>query len=496
MRQRILTAALIVLCSWAALGALSARELPPPASPPQPPHVPAPIVQTLPNGLKIAVIERSGLPIVTLTLAIRTGSEADPPSLPGTAQLVASLLDEGTAHRSAMQIAALIDGAGGTLDTGAEWDDSYATLSVLSGQTPLAFDLLSDIIMHPKFASQEVERIRKQTLSALDILRHDPGYLADTMAERMVFGGTPYAHPAGGVESSVRRITPEDLRAFHSRYYQPGNAVLVVSGDVETAQALDLAERTFGRWQGSELPVSAPDKTSRASRSRQVIVVDDPDAVQTEIRIANPAIRRNSPDYDALSVANQILGGPAENLLFSALRSRRGLVYGASSSLVCYRAAGAWESKTATSTDSTLKTVRLMLDQMKRLRHRALGEEDLQMAQDYLIGHMALQFGTPDRIAERVLELMIYNLPLNTWSLYPQEIRQLTRGQVLDATRRYLDPQQAVIVLVGNAAAFKQDLKKLGHVRVIPLANVDFAAANLESPPKRAIGNTSGALTR
>ncbi len=467
-----------------ALSLLSARELPPAALPPQPPRVSVPVVHSLPNGLKVAIIERHDLPLVTMTLAIRTGSEADPSGLPGTAQFVASLLDEGATHRSAMQIAALIDGAGGALDTGAGWDNSYVTLSVLSGQTQLGFDLLSDITLHPKFAAQEVERIRKQTLSALDILRHDPGYLADTAVERMVFAGTPYAHPADGVEESIHRITPEELRAFYARYYQPKNAVLVVSGDVQTARAMDVVNHYFGGWQGSGLPLRPavqPLQKAQITHSRQIIVIDDPDATQTKIRVANRAVGRNSPDYDALAVANQILGGPAENLLFTVLRGRHGLAYGASSDLVCYRGAGAWESKTATSTDTTLVAVRLMLGQMKRLRHHAIGSEDIQMAQDYLIGHMALQFDTPDRVAERFLELMIYNLPLNTWTAFPQAIDRLTKDQVLDATRRYLNPDRAVIVLVGNASVFKQNLKQLGQVRVIPMDKVDLAAVDLES---------------
>ncbi len=449
---------LTTLITLGALGLLCARELPPAALPPEPPHVPVPAVHALPNGLKIAVIERPDLPIVTMTLAIRTGSEADPPRLPGTAQFVASLLDEGTTRRSAMQIAGLIDGAGGTLDTGADWDDSYATLTILSGKTQLGFDLLSDVILHPKFASQEVERVRKQTISALDVLRDDPGYLADTAEERLVFEGTPYAHPADGVEQSIHRITREDLLAFHARYYQPENAVLVISGDIRASQALDLAQYYFGGWQGSPAPARLPARSSRGARgatagdSRQILVIDDPGAVQTEIRIASRAPGRDSPDYDALFLANQVLGGPAENLLFSVLRARRGLVYGASSALVCYRRAGAWESESATSTESTVTVVRLMLEQMKRLRHRALSSEDLQMARDYLVGHMALQFDTPDRTAQRVLELMIYNLPLNTWVGFTQDIQHLTQNQVLDATQRYLDPDRAVIVLVGNAA--------------------------------------------
>ncbi|MGH9355495.1 MAG: M16 family metallopeptidase [Terriglobia bacterium] len=485
-------AVLLILCLCGATSRLRAREMPPLVAPQQAPHVSPPAVHTFPNGLEMAVIERHDLPVVTLTLAIRSGSEADPPGLPGTAQLAAAMLDQGASHRSAMQIAALVDGAGGTLDTGAEWDDSYARLTVLSGETPLAFDLLSGITIHPQFAARELARVRKQTLSALDVLRHEPGYLADTAIERIVFSGTPYAHPAEGVEQSIGRITAGDLRAFHSRYYQPANAVLVVSGDVGTAQALELAQRYFGGWQGTGPPIRAAVKSPPAHPSRRIVVIDDPDAVQTEIRVASLAIARDSPDYDALTVANQVLGGPAENILFTALRSRRGLVYGASSSIVCYRNAGVWELQTATGSDTTIEALRVILDEMKRLRHSALGDEDVQMAQKYLIGHMALQFDTPDRTAERILDLMVYNLPLNTWSLYPQKVRQLTRDQVLEATRHYLDPRQAVIVLVGNAAAFKQHLKEFGPVRIIPLARVDLSAAGLESPSQAAAVGTSG----
>src|SRR5579883_1284696 len=131
--------------------------------------------------------------------------------------------------------------------------------------TTLAFDLLSDMIIRPAFAPDEVERIRRQTLSALNILRHDPQYLADTLFERVAFWGTPYSHPADGVEESIRRLTHTDLRAFHARYYRPSNAILIAVGDLSPERAMSLARKFFGSWANEDSRVYA----SRVNATRR-----------------------------------------------------------------------------------------------------------------------------------------------------------------------------------------------------------------------------------
>jgi zinc protease len=461
---------------------VGARQFPPVVPPPQAVTLPAPAERVLSNGLEVVVLERHNLPLLTMDFAIRTGSEADPAHLPGAAQFVAEMLDEGTKTRGAMQIAAAIDDAGGTIDTGAEWDDSYITITVLSGNAEPALDLLSDMVMHPAFDPAEVERIRKQTLSALDVLRQDPEYIADTVFEGVEFEGTPYGHPADGVAESVQRLTPGDLQRFYARYYQPSNAVLVMAGDTTAPAAFALARKYFGSWQGREAappvqpalatpqPASAPPPPARA----RVVAIDDPNAVQTVIRVGNRAINRAGADFAALTVANEVLGGPAENLLFSALRSQRGLVYGASSELDCYRRTGGWEEKTSTRTDQTVRAVRVVLDQMRHLRAHALGTWDVENAKNYLIGHMALNFETSEDIAARFAELPVYHLPLDYWSQFPQQIQSVTLSQARDATRRYLNPESASIVLVGNLKNVKSGLKQFGDVRMIPLSSLNF----------------------
>ena len=475
-----------------ALTTVSAADYPPTVPPPKPFRLPLPAVHVLPNGMRVAVIERHALPIITLRLVIMAGAEADPPDLPGTAQLAASLLNQGTTKRTAQEIAQTIDRVGGTIDTGAEWDDSFAAISVLTDHTELAFDLLSDIALHPAFAPAEIERQRKQSLSALEVAQNDPAYIADAVFDRLTFDGTPYGHPPDGTAESLRRISDKDIREFYSQNYRPSNSILFIVGDIRADDADNLAAKFFVGWPQDGPPASSrftADANSmgggaHSPENRRIVVIDKPDAVQTEIRIGNRAISRTGTDYLALSVANQILGGPATNRLYQALRTEHGLTYSASSELDCYKTLGSWEAKTFTRSSETIKSVRLVLDEMKRLRDHSISAAELQTAQSYLTGHLALEVESPEGIATQMLSLMVYGLPLDYWNHFPEDLRTLQPDEVLNATQRYLDPERDVIVLVGKATTFSGELKKLGDFRVIPIQRLDLTSPDLERHDK------------
>lgn len=458
----------------------AAREFPPPVQPPKPLVLPAANVRVLANGLRVVVVERHALPLVSLHLVVRAGAEDDGQSF-GTAELVSALLTEGTTHRSAREIADTVDSMGGVMDTGADWDESSASLSVLKDRVELAFDLLADLVENPTFAPAETERKKKQTLSALEVVHADPAYVADTALERVLYAGTPYSHPADGTLDSVRQITPEILRDFHRRYYSPSNAILAVVGDVTTPEAFAAAEKSFGAWKGQE-GTSAPPAVACTLPARRVIAIDKADAVQTEIRVGTLGVPRVSPDYEALSLANQILGGPAANRLFRTLRSRQGLAYSASSDLQCYQAAGGWVIKTSTRTAETGKSLQIALEQLGRLHDQAISDSELESARKYLVGHMALQFETADDVAAQILELLVHNLPLDYWNQFPRKIHALTPDDVWNATRRYADPAHSVVVLVGDVRGFSKELKKLGPVQIIPLDQLDFDSPDLVQP--------------
>ena len=467
-----------VFCCAVALGiflaclSLTAREIPPNVPSPEPVSFHMPAVHQLRNGLRVVLVERHDVPIVRVFAVVQVGAEADPPGLPGTATMVAGLLPEGAGHKTAYQIAQAIDQAGGSIDTGAGWNQSYANVSVLSDHRQLAFNLLSDMLVHPSFAPAEVERIRKQTLSALDVVNQDPDYVADMVLRRFLFAGTDYAHSEDGTRSSIERLTRNELVAFHSRYYVPSRTILAVAGDITESECLRLARRFLGRWKNVTPANPQPLPERHVVHRRQVIVVNKPDAVQTEIRVANLGIPRSSPDYSALMIANQVLGGPAANRLFDVLRTEHGLVYGASSDLDCYSTLGAWVAKTSTRSAETIRATELVLNEISRMRDRPVRQWELQNARDYLVGHEALQFESASQVANQVLEMLLYHLPPDYWSRFPREVRSLTAEDVLATTRKYLNPDDDVIVLVGNVAAFKNGLKKLGAVRVIPIADV------------------------
>lgn len=471
----------LVLCVLAGLAIclgsrqLIAREFAPSVPPPAPVSFHLPLVHQLANGLRVVLIERHNVPVVRLYAIVEVGAEADPPGLAGTATLVAGLLPEGTKRRSAYQIAQAIDQTGGSIDTGAGWDESYVNISALADNKGLAFNLLACLLIHPTFRLQEIQRLRRQTLSALDVVDQDPGYIADTVLRRLLFAGTPYSHPEDGTRESIERVTRKDLVAFHARYYVPSRTILAVVGDVTEPECLRLASKFLGPWKNQPAQPAQPRIEPHPLNSREVIVVNKPDAVQTVIRVANLGISRSNPDYFALSVANQVLGGPAANRLFDILRTQHGLVYGASSNLDCYSSLGAWVAKTSTRSAQTVKATKMVLDEIARLRRRPVRQWELQNAKDYLVGHEALQFDSASQIANQVLEMMLYHLPADYWNTFPREIRSLTAKDVLAITRKYLDPEDEVIVLVGNVSAFKNGLKQLGPVRTVPIADVSHA---------------------
>jgi zinc protease len=458
---------------------LLAKDYPPQVPPPKPIVIPTPAIQTLANGLQVVVVERHTLPLITLRLVVKSGAECDPPNLPGTAALVNGLLSEGTDRRTSREIAEAIDSAGGVVDNDVDWDSSYMSLSVLNDRTDQAFDLVSDMIAHPAFQPAEIERQRKQILSGLQVSQDDPAYVADTALQNLIFSGTAYGHPEDGTLASAARITAEDIRAFHRRYYQPSNSILAVVGDITTQDAMVLASRYFSAWANGGQPPAALTGAPTPYRERRVVAIDKRDAVQTEIRIGTLGVPRDSPDYLALSVVNEILGGPSENRLFKALRTRQGLTYGASSDIITRRHLGALVAKTFTRTPETMKSAHIALEQVQSLQEHGINRDELETAQSYLVGHLALEFETSDNVASKVLDLIQDGLPLDYWTKYPESVQALTKEAVGAAAKQYLDTDHDVMVFVGDISDFRKDLKKLGDVRIIPLSDIDFGSPDL-----------------
>lgn len=461
-----------------------ARDHPPEAPPPTPLKLLTPSVAELSNGLRVVVVERRALPILTLRLLVQAGAESDPPDLPGTAQLTAQVLSQGTSRRSALEISEAVDSMGAQLSTGAGWDQSYAEITALSHQSDQAFELLAEVSRNPAFPPEEVERKQQQTISALQLLRDDPAYMADTVFHVLVFQGTPYGHPLDGTVETVRKLSSRELEQFHRKYYQPGNCILAVVGDTNPDEAIALAKKFFANWKGAGVPKTAHVSTPVGAIRKRLVVVDKPDAVQTEIRAGFRVTQRDSDEYYALTVANQVLGGPAVNRLYRELRSRQGLAYGASSDIEFQQSAGSWMAKTSTRTSETVRSLRGVIDEIERLRKNHVSTQELGLAKNYLVGHMALEFETSDDVAAQTLELMEHRLPLSYWNDFPQKVYAIEAGDVSDVANKYLAEDRQTVVLVGNTGRFSKELQKLGPFETLSLQDLDLASPRLGRPDR------------
>lgn len=437
-------------------------------------------LRTLPNGLQVVIVSHHEQPSVSVRMIVRAGAAQDPKGKMGLAMLTATLLDQGAGTRGAEQIADAIDFVGGILSTGAGTDLTYVSTVVLKDSLPLALELMADVVRRPTFAQEELDRQRQQALSGMKVSAEDPESVANQVIDRLVYGFHPYGLPGAGTVESLTSITRQDLVDFHRQHYVPNNVLIAVVGDVKAEEAVAGLTKVFGDWEKGAVPTFQP--IDPPQPTKRVIVVDKPDAVQTEIRIGQIGIPRKHADYLAMDQAIKILGGEGANRLQQVLRSQRGLTYGASADLDTFKSTGGIVAETDTRTDATAEALRIAIDEFYRLQRERVYEGELQGAQAYLAGHFPLTIETPDAIATQVLNQLFYELPLEELQTYPDRVRSVSPDDVQRVAREYLRPDRLAVVLVGNADAFVDDLKGIGfgEFERIRMDQVDLLAADLK----------------
>jgi zinc protease len=435
--------------------------------------------RTLANGLQVVAVSHHEQPAVSLRLIVRAGGAQDPDGKSGVATLVAALLDQGTTSKTAEQIASSVDSIGGLLGTGATSDLTSITAVVMKDSLAFGLDTVSDVARNPKFAPEELERQRQQILSGLKVGYEDPDYIAGMVFDRLVYGFHPYGKPDSGTPTSIASVTRDDLVAFHKAWFGANNAILAIVGDVTHEDAFAGAERAFGNWSKAEK--IAPKPLDPPAPTRRVVVIDRPGAVQTEIRVGNIGLPRRHPDYLALDLAINILGGEGGNRLHRVLRSDRGLTYGASADVNAFKENGNIVADTDTRSESTGEALRLIVEEFWRLQRERVRAEELADAQAYLTGSFPLTIETPGAIAMQILNAVFYGLDLNELQTYRERVNAITPDDIQRVAREYLRPDRLSIVLVGDASVFAKQLAGVGFDQFerIPLADLDLGSADL-----------------
>jgi zinc protease len=442
-------------------------------------------VQTLPNGLQVVVVLHHEQPAVTMRLLIRAGTASDPKGKLGLAHLTASLLDQGVKNMSAQEMNDAVDFIGGAMGAGAGTDLTFCNMVVMKDSFEVGLRMLSDMARYPAFAPPEIERQRQQMLSGLQVSAEDPGYVANAVFDRLVYGFHPYGMPENGTPETIASISRDDIVAFHGRHFAPNNAILAIVGDVTAEEAFAAATKVFGDWPKRDLPIETfiepPDPT------RRVIVVNKADAVQTEMRVGHIGIPRKHPDYMAVNLAIRILGGEGSNRLHQVLRTERGLTYGAQANMDTLKETGDFEAETNTRSEATGEVLRLMVDEFWRLQRERVSERELDGAKAYLSGSFPLTIETPESIAMQVVNAIFYGLPLDQLQTFRERVNAVTPDDVQRVARRFLRPDRLSIVLVGNAKAFTGQLAAVGfgNFETIELGELDLTTANFKRSGSR-----------
>jgi zinc protease len=443
----------------------AALQEPPAPSQPMDLTLPPVEIAELDNGLQVNTIVTDQLPMVYATLVIRSGAESDPDRIPGLSGLVAQMLKEGTTKRSGAEIAEEIEFLGADLWTNSDEENTYVGVRALSEQLEPVMAILAEVAGQPAFASAELEKLKRRELDRLALSEREPGYIARRAFYRALYG----EHPYGTVDTTpqaVKRVRRQDMIRWHRTHFVGKNAFLVVAGDVDPSHVTEVAHKTLGSWRPSRRAVPTYEEPPKRT-DRKILVVDRPGSVQSVIYIGNLAIRRANREWIPLVVSNQVLGGSAASRLFMDLREKRSLTYGAYSAIVERIDVGPFIAYASVRTEVTTEAVGAFFDHLEQIHREPATNQELINAKRYLSDSFPLQVDTPGKLAELVMELRTYGLADDYWDNYRNWIRATSSSEAYYAARNYILPDEALVVVVGQAADFAPSLARFGPVTVV-----------------------------
>ncbi|MEG3163042.1 pitrilysin family protein [Sphingomonas sp. PB2P19] len=461
--------------------ASEAQRIKPPA-PAQPiaAAIPQPVETRLANGMRLIVVEKHDLPIVTASLVASGGAATDPATRAGASSLTADLMTKGTKTRSATEIARAIESLGGAIGSDADRDGASVDVTVKSDQLAPAMTILADVAINPVFTPDEIERARAQAIDGVTLTMKDPAQLAGLVANRAVFGAAPYGIALEGTETSLKTITRPDLTAAYARTWRPDAAALVLVGDITPAAAKALAYATFGTWKAPAsaavaLPAAGPVPAPR------VVVVDMPDAGQAGVVVARPGITRTDARFYPLAVANTVLGGGFSSRLNQEVRIKRGLAYGAGSGVQARRLPGIIAARTQTKNPTAAEVVTLIEAEMTRMGREPVPVAELETRKAVLVGNFGRAIETTDGVAGILGDYVVQAVPLSELQRYTQAVGAVDPTATQTAAAALLDPKAASIVVVGDAKQFIEPLRKAyPNVEVIPETALRLDSAALK----------------
>lgn len=468
-------------------GSLAQTETPPKPSAPKSVIIPAVKEKTLPNGLKVAVVERKNVPLVTVQLLVKSGASSEDMSKAGLANLTAALLTKGTETRTATQIAEQMEFLGGSINTGAGWNNSNVIVNVMSDKLEQALTIMSDVVLNPAFKQEEIDLQKSQTLDGLAYNLKQPGFLANYVASKYSFD----EHPAGGTPASIEAITRDYIVKFRNDNYKPNNAILIFTGDITAIKANALAQKFFGAWKNS--PTSSTAKivqkasTTKNAAVKSILVVDLPNSGQASVKYLKPLnvgrvkSSATSSIYYPASVMNSVLGGGYSSRLNQEIRIKRGLSYGAGSGFAWRSGETNFATSTQTKNESAAEVAELVLAEVKKLTDSPVSATELSPRKLVLTGNFGQTIETTGGLAGAVADLYAFGISTTELNAYMKSVQAVSNAQIVDFAKNNL--LGGDLIIVGDYSIFKNDLaKRFPNMKVVVVKadDLDLSEADLQ----------------
>jgi len=475
----LLFTVLVSLTSIQSVFAIAGLDMPPAPSQKNEAKFATPEETNLDNGLCVIVASRPELPLLAAEILVRHGAAVDPQNLPGTASLTAELLTKGTETMSAPEIARAVESLGGSIDSGAGWHTTVASVVVMSDKAEETLKILADVVRRPAFKQEEIDRLKNQRLDGLRVAMQQPDALARFVTQKVIFGAGAYGHSVTGTLESVPKISRDDITALYQKCYAPQQAAFILVGDVTLAQGKAFAEKFFGDWKNEGAAPNEQLKSGAETWKPENVVIDMPEAGQAAVTVAKPTIKRDSPDYYAALVTNAALGDGFVSRLNREIRIKRGLSYGAGSLIEPRRELGPFAAFAQTKNESAAEVASLMRTELQRLVTDPVKGEELKSRQAVLTGRYARELETNAGLATEIAKLAAYDLPLDTLNKYIPSIDAVTTEAVTAFAKKELTTK-ASLIIVGKASAFLEPLKKnVPDVRLIEQKDLDLNQPDL-----------------
>lgn len=417
----------------------------------------------LKNGLRVLFVERHELPIVSVRVAVKGGAGDYPELKPGLASAMGSMLEQGAGQRTALQISDDYEAIGAAHAAGVDWDSAFATIKVLSQHLEEGLAILSDVVERPTFPEDEINRFRDRRSGGLVQDRKNPGVMVSNAIAATVFGRQhPYGHSLVGKDDDLKALKRDALQKAYGEIFSAKNATLIVAGDVTKDDLQPKLEKAFGSWKSSGGPAPrAPIAPKENEKDPRLVVVDFPGSTQSQVYLAQVGVPFSTPDRDAISVLNAILGGTFGSRINMNLREKNGYTYGARTRFGLLRGAGSFTAGGAMKTEATAPAIKELFNEIAAIRDREVTAEELSAAKEQLKLAMPSRFETVGDITGALEDLAVYDLPLDDFDKRVARIEAVSAADVKRIATQLLHPKTMKVVVVGDKSRIQGELEPL-----------------------------------